>query len=57
MAETLIRALVITASNRAAAGVYPDRSGPVLAELLGTAGCAATNGIRDRLLVQFETMP
>ena len=40
MAETLIRALVITASNRAAAGVYPDRSGPVLASLLGTAGCA-----------------
>ena len=40
MAEATIKALVITASNRAAAGVYPDRSGPVLAELLGTAGCA-----------------
>jgi len=40
MAETLIRALVITASNRAAAGVYPDRSGPVLADLLRAAGCA-----------------
>ena len=39
-AGTVISALVITASNRAAAGVYPDRSGPVLAELLGTAGCA-----------------
>ena len=38
-AGTVISALVITASNRAAAGVYPDRSGPVLAELLGTAGC------------------
>jgi len=36
----VISALVITASNRAARGVYPDRSGPVLAELLGTAGCA-----------------
>jgi cyclic pyranopterin phosphate synthase len=26
------RALVVTASNRAAAGVYPDRGGPLLAE-------------------------
>ena len=39
-AGTVISALVITASNRAAGGVYPDRSGPVLAELLGTAGYA-----------------
>ena len=39
-AGTVISALVITASNRAAGGVYPDRSGPVLAELLGTVGCA-----------------
>ena len=38
-AGTVISALVITASNRAAAGVYPDRSGPVLAGLLGSAGC------------------
>ena len=29
-----MRAMVITASNRAAAGQYPDRSGPVLAETL-----------------------
>lgn len=29
-----MRALVITASNRAAAGVYEDRSGPIVAELL-----------------------
>jgi molybdenum cofactor synthesis domain-containing protein len=29
-----MRAMVITASNRAAAGTYPDRSGPVLADLL-----------------------
>jgi molybdenum cofactor synthesis domain-containing protein len=41
---TGIRALAITASNRAAAGVYPDRSGPVLAELLRSAGCAVVDG-------------
>jgi molybdenum cofactor synthesis domain-containing protein len=35
-----MRALVVTVSNRAAAGVYEDRSGPVLAELLRAAGCA-----------------
>ena len=35
----MIRALAITASNRAAAGVYPDTSGPVLADLLREAGC------------------
>jgi molybdenum cofactor synthesis domain-containing protein len=35
----VIRALAVTVSNRAAAGVYPDRSGPVLAELLRAAGC------------------
>jgi molybdenum cofactor synthesis domain-containing protein len=34
-----IRALAITVSNRAAAGVYEDRSGPVLARLLAEAGC------------------
>ena len=39
-AGTVISALAITASNRAAAGVYEDRSGPVLAELLRSAGCA-----------------
>jgi molybdenum cofactor synthesis domain-containing protein len=36
----VIRALAITVSNRAAAGVYEDRSGPVLAGLLAAAGCA-----------------
>jgi molybdenum cofactor synthesis domain-containing protein len=36
----MIRALALTVSNRAAAGVYPDRSGPVLAGLLREAGCA-----------------
>ena len=38
--QCVIRALVITASNRAAAGVYEDKSGPVLAGLLAEAGCA-----------------
>lgn len=33
-----MRALAMSVSNRAAAGVYEDRSGPVLAELLGEAG-------------------
>ncbi|MFC9241418.1 molybdenum cofactor biosynthesis protein B [Streptomyces decoyicus] len=32
------RALVVTASNRAAAGVYPDKSGPLLAEGLAAMG-------------------
>lgn len=36
----MIRAMAITVSNRAAAGVYEDRSGPVLADLLREAGCA-----------------
>jgi molybdenum cofactor synthesis domain-containing protein len=35
----MIRALALTVSNRAAAGVYADRSGPVLAGLLREAGC------------------
>jgi molybdenum cofactor synthesis domain-containing protein len=35
-----IRALAVTVSNRAAAGVYADKSGPVLVELLRSAGCA-----------------
>jgi molybdenum cofactor synthesis domain-containing protein len=40
MAQTDMRALAVTVSNRAAAGVYEDRSGPVLAGLLRSAGCA-----------------
>ena len=36
----MIRALAITVSNRASAGVYEDKSGPVLAGLLAEAGCA-----------------
>ena len=35
----MIRALAVTVSNRAAAGVYEDKSGPVLVELLREAGC------------------
>ncbi|MEV0614848.1 MogA/MoaB family molybdenum cofactor biosynthesis protein [Nonomuraea sp. NPDC050404] len=36
----MIRALVITASNRAAAGIYEDKSGRLLADLLREeAGC------------------
>jgi molybdenum cofactor synthesis domain-containing protein len=38
----MIRALAITVSNRAAAGVYPDKSGPVVASLLTEAGCEVT---------------
>ena len=39
-----MRALAVTVSNRAAAGVYEDRSGPVLADLLRSAGCAEVDG-------------
>jgi molybdenum cofactor synthesis domain-containing protein len=35
----MIRALALTVSNRAAAGIYADKSGPVLAGLLREAGC------------------
>jgi molybdenum cofactor synthesis domain-containing protein len=38
--QAALRALAVTVSNRAAAGVYEDRSGPVLAGLLAEAGCA-----------------
>jgi molybdenum cofactor synthesis domain-containing protein len=41
----VIRALAITISNRAAAGVYADRSGPVLAGLLREAGCAVAGPV------------
>src|SRR5258708_9515445 len=40
----MIRALAITVSNRASAGVYEDRSGPVLVELLREAGCDVVDG-------------
>jgi fructose-1,6-bisphosphatase II len=35
-----LRALAITVSDRAAAGHYEDRSGPLLVSLLTAAGCA-----------------
>lgn len=35
---TAYRALVVTASNRAAAGVYADRGGPIIAEALAAIG-------------------
>ena len=38
----MIRALAITVSNRASAGIYADKSGPVLAQLLAEAGCEVT---------------
>jgi molybdenum cofactor synthesis domain-containing protein len=34
-----MRALVVTVSNRASAGIYPDKSGPLLVSLLTEAGC------------------
>jgi molybdenum cofactor synthesis domain-containing protein len=37
---TAIRAKVIVASNRAAAGIYPDTSGPLLVTGLRELGCA-----------------
>ena len=39
MAGAMIRAMAVTVSNRAAAGVYADTSGPVLVEMLEDAGC------------------
>ncbi|MFD0851709.1 molybdenum cofactor biosynthesis protein B, partial [Actinomadura adrarensis] len=35
----LIRAMAVTVSNRAAAGIYADKSGPVLVEMLEDLGC------------------
>lgn len=35
----LIRALAVTVSNRAAAGIYQDKSGPILVEALRANGC------------------
>ena len=40
----MIRALAVTVSNRASAGVYEARSGPVLVELLRSAGCDVVDG-------------
>lgn len=38
-AQPPLRALAITVSDRAAAGQYADRGGPLLVSLLTTAGC------------------
>jgi molybdenum cofactor synthesis domain-containing protein len=38
VSDSIGRALVVTASNRAAAGVYEDRGGPILAEGLAAMG-------------------
>ncbi len=40
----MIRALAVTVSNRAAAGIYEDKSGPVLVEALRAAGCTIVDG-------------
>jgi molybdenum cofactor synthesis domain-containing protein len=40
----VIRALAVTVSNRAAAGIYEDKSGPVLVEALRAAGCSIVDG-------------
>jgi molybdenum cofactor synthesis domain-containing protein len=42
--QPALRALAVTVSNRAAAGVYADKSGPVLVELLRSAGCEVVDG-------------
>ncbi len=41
----MLRALVITVSNRASAGIYEDKSGPLLVRLLrDEAGCDVVDG-------------
>jgi molybdenum cofactor synthesis domain-containing protein len=40
----MIRGLAVTVSNRAATGVYEDKSGPVLVELMRAAGCDIVDG-------------
>lgn len=39
-----MRVLAVSVSNRAAAGTYDDRSGPVLVESLREAGCRQVDG-------------
>ncbi|GII81355.1 molybdenum cofactor biosynthesis protein [Sphaerisporangium rufum] len=64
-----MRALVVTASTRAAAGVYPDKSGQLLRELLAGAGCEPVDGpvvvpdgdpveaaIRDGVLAGYDVI-
>src|ERR1700733_13784824 len=42
--STVIRALAVTVSNRAAAGIYADKSGPILVDALRAAGCSVVDG-------------
>ena len=42
--ERVIRALAVTVSNRAAAGIYADKSGPILVDALRAAGCSVVDG-------------
>jgi molybdenum cofactor synthesis domain-containing protein len=42
--DRVIRALAVTVSNRAAAGIYADKSGPILVEELRAAGCSVVDG-------------
>jgi len=67
-AGTAGRALVITASNRAAAGVYADRGGPVLAEgllrwgfrvdgpLVVPDGDPVADALRDAVRQQYDVV-
>jgi molybdenum cofactor synthesis domain-containing protein len=65
----MIRALAITVSNRASAGVYEDRSGPVLVDGLRSAGCdvvdgpivipdgaAVTEALRDAVAADYDVV-
>jgi molybdenum cofactor synthesis domain-containing protein len=40
-----VRAMAVTVSNRAAAGIYTDKSGPVLVGLLADLGCQVTGPV------------
>jgi molybdenum cofactor synthesis domain-containing protein len=39
-AAAAVRTLVLTVSNRASAGVYEDRGGPIIVDALAALGCA-----------------
>jgi molybdenum cofactor synthesis domain-containing protein len=68
VASAVTRALAVTVSNRAAAGIYPDTSGPVLADLLRQAGCEVDGpvvvpdgapveaALRDAILAGYEVV-
>ncbi|GAA0942013.1 molybdenum cofactor biosynthesis protein [Virgisporangium aurantiacum] len=68
MDPLVIRALVIVASNRAAAGVYEDTSGPLLVEGLRVLGCEVSDplvvpdgppvrtALRDAVVAGFDVV-